>query len=363
MENRGKASLFGSQAQTKDWWNAWWASIKGEDPYEYQKRKGRVAPSQEKDWLTPRTKGLERDIIAGRKGPGTPGWGPEDRDVDPFGMGQPGGMESIGGYDYLLWLMDEGKKRYEPVGRTEKEPEMPGGLYKTYDEALNKAGKNYIPTQDPQTGYWALKYKSPKDAADMPAGFFKDYASAAAAAQEGYVPQQQAGGWWGLGRDPSGMSDYERQALEASQQSMDWQQGMSEREFEWSREMFGLQQEEAQRQRLAQLGASPVSWLQFAAEGEEPPVIQPWMKSLMPQEYQSLAVGSEIPGWSAEDMTSMPELMNPSAQYLSRIGPSQRQQYYGYEQARTGAPPEETQWRQWKGSPPGGRFSGFSRGR
>lgn len=54
------------------------------------------------------------------------------------------------------------------------------------------------------------------------------------------------------------------------------------------------------------------------------------------------------------DLSGMPQLTWPSRQYQARMGPSALQQYYGYEQARTGAIPEETQWRLWSRAAPGG---------
>jgi len=53
-------------------------------------------------------------------------------------------------------------------------------------------------------------------------------------------------------------------------------------------------------------------------------------------------------------LSGMPAMTWPSRQYQARMGPSALQQYYGYEQARTGAIPEETQWRLWSRAAPGG---------
>ena len=89
------------------------------------------------------------------------------------------------------------------------------------------------------------------------------------------------------------------------------------------------------------------------------------MLPLMPQEYAGVAAGSTLPGWQAESptMAQLPTLTQPSAQYAARMGPTAQQQYFGYQKARTGATPEETEWRLWSMAPPSGRTSGFTYGR
>lgn len=64
------------------------------------------------------------------------------------------------------------------------------------------------------------------------------------------------------------------------------------------------------------------------------------------------------PAWTG-DFTGMPQLLRPSAQYQARMGPTALEQYYGYQQARTGATPEETQFRRWSTAPPSGYFAGL----
>jgi hypothetical protein len=56
---------------------------------------------------------------------------------------------------------------------------------------------------------------------------------------------------------------------------------------------------------------------------------------------------------------AMAPLLNPSRQYLNRMGPTAQQMYYGYEQMRTGANPEEQQWRLWSMAPPSGQNTGL----
>lgn len=125
---------------------------------------------------------------------------------------------------------------------------------------------------------------------------------------------------------------------------------------------FQEQQVALEKQRYgAQLAAQPKSWLEYSAYMGEEPVVQPWMKPLMPQAYGQVGVGQPIPGYQGtEGMAGMPQLTTPSRQYQARIGPTSQQQYLGYEQARTGAPTAETEFRLWSAAPPSGRASRLS---
>ncbi len=114
-----------------------------------------------------------------------------------------------------------------------------------------------------------------------------------------------------------------------------------------------------EKEQLAQLSAQPRSWLEYAALANQPPVVQPWMLPLMPQEYNMTPVGQQIPGWGQSNMQNMPSLINPSAQLWARMGPTAQQQYQGYQQAQQGATPEETQFRLWAMGPPEGKYSGL----
>jgi len=141
----------------------------------------------------------------------------------------------------------------------------------------------------------------------------------------------------------------------------EWEQALRDRE--WERQRFMLEQQADEQSRLSALAAQPTSWLRYAAEANEPPVVQDWMKQLLPEQYQDLQTGSQIPGWSPTDMTNMPALLNPSAQLQSRMGPTNLQELYGYKQARTGQTPEESQYKMWGGGAPTGTFGGYSRRR
>lgn len=137
---------------------------------------------------------------------------------------------------------------------------------------------------------------------------------------------------------------YQQQMMAQQQQQMMWQQQEAERQYE------------------SQLAAQPRSWLEYSAYKGETPAIQPWMKPLMPQQYQGMEAGQQIPGWD-QGMKGMPELTRPSRQYQARMGPTAMQQYGGYQQARTGIRPEELQFRLWSGAPPGGQRRGLTWGR
>lgn len=163
------------------------------------------------------------------------------------------------------------------------------------------------------------------------------------------------------------LSPYQQQELALAQQKAEWQRAQDEwqrqeaarqAELQRERDLWMQEQEkarlEAERQaRLAQLRANPASWLEYASFAGETPVIQPWMLPLMPKGY---AIGQELPGWTPEDsLSGLLELTMPSSQYMSRLTPSAREQYYGYQKARTGAMPEDIQWRFWSQAPPSGQ--------
>ena len=215
------------------------------------------------------------------------------------------------------------------------------------------------------------------------------------------------------------MTDYQRQQLALQQQSMNqsasaqaasnaaqsaataqsaanlaWQQKQAEQEL-------ALRKQE----NLANLAANPKSWLQWNSAGGTTPQIQPWMLPMQPGQYgltplsaprtvttapttprrrvtigsgggayttsvggetqqvpadnTAWQVGQNIPGYTATDMKGMPTLLNPSTQLFARLAPSMQQQYAGYQQAQTGATPEDTAWLLANAAPPAGRNTGF----
>lgn len=151
----------------------------------------------------------------------------------------------------------------------------------------------------------------------------------------------------------------------AMQQASDQQQYAQTSAYQQAQlaadQQWRQQQLEADKQaRLATLAAQPKSWLEYAALANQPPAVQPWMLPLMPQDYQQTQpVGSAISGWAPENMKGMPDLINPSAQYRARMGPTALQQYYGYQQADQGITPQEQEWRLWSQGPPGGSYQGL----
>lgn len=157
-------------------------------------------------------------------------------------------------------------------------------------------------------------------------------------------------------------------ALKQQQMAQDAAQQQAQLEFNRQKQAQDLawaqQQQQAsldaeKAQRLATLSANPQSWLEAASLSGNAPVIQPWMVPLMPQDY-GLSSGAAIPNWSATDMSNMPDITTPSAQYMARIAPSSQEQLYGYEKAKTGASPADTQWRIWSRAPTGGKNTGLN---
>jgi hypothetical protein len=160
------------------------------------------------------------------------------------------------------------------------------------------------------------------------------------------------------------VSPYQQQQLQyqqqQAQQTLAYQQQQLAAEQAWRQQQL----EADKQQRLATLAAQPKSWLEYASLAGQAPAVQPWMLPLMPQDYQQTqSVGNPIAGWTPENMKGMPDLINPSAQYMARMGPTAQQQYYGYQQADQGATPEETQWRLWSQAPPGGANRGLNQQR
>jgi hypothetical protein len=154
---------------------------------------------------------------------------------------------------------------------------------------------------------------------------------------------------------------------ELQRQQMAQQAAQAAAQLAWDKEQARLELEAEKQRQLAQLAAQPKSWLEYAALAGQSPVVQQWMKPLMPQQYADLEVGAPIPGWNATqntaqsggslspdwNMMGMPDLSRPSAQYLARIGPTAKEQYLGYMQADTGAPFGEQDYRLWSTAPPG----------
>ncbi len=152
---------------------------------------------------------------------------------------------------------------------------------------------------------------------------------------------------------------YRQQQLTENARQFGLTQQQQQSELE-AQKAWQQQQLEADKQaRLATLAASPKSWLEYAAQANQAPAIQPWMLPLMSSDYYTSA-GEQIPGWQQGDMRSMPALTTPSTQYTARMGPTAQQQYLGYQQAQQGATPEETQFRLWSQAPSSGKWGGLA---
>ena len=180
---------------------------------------------------------------------------------------------------------------------------------------------------------------------------------------------------------PPGISPFQQQQLDFQQQQFEAQQSQAQQEEAFRQQQLQFQQEQAQlaaeeqeRQYKSQLAANPINWLQYSAYTGEEPVIQPWMVPLGFQNVggdvtpQGLQAGQPIPGFEGQagqkdtqTFAGLPRLTTPSAQLQARWGPTAASQFLGYRQARTGASPEETQFRLSSGRAPTGRFGGFSR--
>ena len=193
---------------------------------------------------------------------------------------------------------------------------------------------------------------------------------------------------------PPGETESQRLTRERREEEFETTEARLKEEFRLTREFqeesrrleqerFQLQLTGEREERLAQLAAQPISWLQHAALSGQQPVVQPWMMPLM-RPGQNLQVGQPIPGFQAgapgaqqggfipgtatpqplgTQFANLPELRRPSAQLFARMGPTAQQQWLGLRQARTGIPPQETLFRQTQGGPPGAGRGGFQQQR
>lgn len=132
------------------------------------------------------------------------------------------------------------------------------------------------------------------------------------------------------------------------------QQGSSDAAtLAWQQQNAAAQAAAEAKKYEAQLAANPKSWLEYAAYMGTTPQIQPWMLPLSMGDYGWYA-GMNMPSWDPKNMSTLPELLKPSMQYYNRLSPSSQQQYYGYQQARTGGQPEDFAWQQASQAPPSG---------
>ena len=168
---------------------------------------------------------------------------------------------------------------------------------------------------------------------------------------------------------PAPISPFQRQQFGLQRQQVAQQQQQFQQQLGFQQQQAQMAQAEQERQYISQLAANPMSWLQYASYTGQEPIVQPWMVPLGAQGAEtSLQVGQPIPGFEGQagqrqiqTFADLPQLRTPSAQLQARWGPTAQSQFLGYRQARTGARPEETQFRLGAGRAPTGRFGGFSR--
>ena len=171
------------------------------------------------------------------------------------------------------------------------------------------------------------------------------------------------------------ISPFQQQQFGLQQQQVSQQQAQFQQQLEFQQSQAEAATAEQERQFRSQLAANPINWLQYAAYTGQPPVVQPWM---IPLGFQNqgggaapqLQAGQPIPGFQptggdaggggVQTFANLPQLTTPSAQLQARWGPTAQAQFLGFRQARTGASPQETQFRLGAGRAPAGRFPGFS---
>lgn len=249
-----------------------------------------------------------------------------------FGMPVRWDTITEGGWTYNVGYDKKGNVvSREPLGRVETT--QPPTRYEPFGTSpYDVPGTPEVEGQwNPYTGQW-----------EAPAGWINPYQKAQLDLARQEATQSEA-----YKQAQLGLQKWQTEQQIAAEQQQ--QQAM----LGWYQQQATMQQAEAERQEKARLAAQPISWLQYASYTGQAPVVQPWMQPLMGG-YQA---GQQIPGWSASGGSAMPELTRPSAQYQARMGPTALQQYAGYQQARTGATPEETAFRLGSTAPPSGRRS------
>ncbi len=173
---------------------------------------------------------------------------------------------------------------------------------------------------------------------------------------------------------PQAVTPFQQRQFGLQEQQLAQGQAQFQQQLQFQQAQAQAAAEEQERQYRSQLAANPISWLQYAAYTGEQPVVQPWMVPLGFQNQggditpQGIQAGQPIPGFQAtagerdiQGFGNLPALTTPSAQLQARWGPTAQAQFLGYRRARTGAPPEETQFRLSSTRAPTGRFGGFSR--
>ena len=243
-------------------------------------------------------------------------------------------FESERAWEKSKWEREFAEKQRQ-FGETQKMRQAESGVKMYSKYGINRYDDPNTPEEEgqfnPNTGQW-----------EPPAGWMS--------------PEKR--GELGLAEQRArGEEEYRRSQIGLQREQMGQETQRWQQQLQFQQEQSQMQQQEQERQYRSQLMANPMSWLQYSAYTNETPVVQPWQVPL----GQGLQAGQALPGWGqgqGQPMGSLPQLTSPSSQYWSRMGPTAQQQYMGYEQTRTGARPEETQFRLGAGSAPSGRYGG-----
>jgi len=233
-----------------------------------------------------------------------------------------------------------------------------------YDKDGNVVSREPLGRTSAQTSYQQPGGSTPTDPYGRTATWDADNAEWRYPPDWGTDPAKQAGGY--MSPYEQWQQQYQESQASASQRQFDLQLQLQREQMQqesqqqsdllnWYRQQQEQQLAAQREQQLAELRANPASWLEYASLAGETPAVQPWMLPLASEEY-GFEVGAPLPGWnpSGESLGGLPQLYTPSTQYMARTTPSAQQQYAGYEQARTGATPEDVDWRLWSQAPPGG---------
>jgi hypothetical protein len=172
-----------------------------------------------------------------------------------------------------------------------------------------------------------------------------------------YLYNPRTGGWQQTGKYNPAYDQAYRQTQEQQGAQYAAQAAQQQQLIGWYKQQQTTQLEADKQQRLATLRANPVSWLEYASLSGQTPTIQPWMLPLQGKDY-GFQMGAAMPGWTTGGTNTLPELLTPSAQYLARLSPSQRQQYYGYIGMQTGMSPSDIESKLWAMAPSGGGYGG-----
>jgi len=240
----------------------------------------------------------------------------------------------------ILKLSDAMAKRYIDAFNKEQPS---GQLYDTYAEAMKNLPGDAYDVVQLSDGRWGFQYNAPKQ---------PEVPSPISPYQTGLLGQSQA--------ELQAQQQYWAQQNEQAQA----QYQLEQQQFAWQQQQASAQAAQEQKNYMANLAANPSTWLEYAGASGATPMVQPWQVPLMPQQYAGTVAGAALPGWESVQtsigqgiptMANLPAMTTPSTQYQARMGPTAYQQYAGYEKARTGISPSETQFRLWSQAPPGGQ--------